>query len=120
MSFLRRNPGSPVNVDSANVTGWEGKVNSLIQMNKTALSRAFSHQSVLFVLNEEGEIFFTQMQVMTLTRTDLGGKGVRAVVSKRGVDDGNQKGGGSFQPAKKNHFIYIKKNSNCKEKNSKF
>ena len=35
-----------------------------------------------------------------------GGGGVRAVVSKRGVDDGNQKGGGSFQPAKKNHLHY--------------
>ena len=29
---------------------------------------------------------------------------MRAVVSKRGVDDGNQKGGGSTQPAKKSHF----------------
>jgi len=29
-------------------------------------------------------------------------EGVRAVVSKRGVDDGNQKGGGSLQPAKEN------------------
>ncbi len=34
---------------------------------------------------------------------------VRAVVSKRGVDDGNQKGGGSLQPAKENHFYYIKR-----------
>jgi hypothetical protein len=32
-----------------------------------------------------------------------GGGEVRAVVSKRGVDDGNQKGGGSLQPAKENH-----------------
>ena len=31
---------------------------------------------------------------------------VRAVVSKRGVDDGNQKGGGSLQPAKENHNYY--------------
>jgi len=40
----------------------------------------------------------------------MGGLGVRAVVSKRGVDDGNQKGGGSFQPAKKSQFHYSKKN----------
>jgi hypothetical protein len=39
----------------------------------------------------------------------LSGGELRAVVSKRGVDDGNQKGGGSFQPAKKNHFHYNKK-----------
>jgi len=31
---------------------------------------------------------------------------LRAVVSKRGVDDGNQKGGGFSQPAQKNHFHY--------------
>jgi hypothetical protein len=31
---------------------------------------------------------------------------MRAVVSKRGVDDGNQKGGGSLQPAKENHNHY--------------
>jgi len=38
----------------------------------------------------------------------LGGREeVRAVVSKRGVDDGNQKGGGSLQPAKENQFNYI-------------
>jgi hypothetical protein len=28
-------------------------------------------------------------------------------VSKRGVDDGNQKGGGSFQPAKKSQYHFI-------------
>jgi hypothetical protein len=31
---------------------------------------------------------------------------LRAVVSKRGVDDGNQKGGGFSQPAQKNHSYY--------------
>ena len=36
-----------------------------------------------------------------------GGEVMRAVVSKRGVDDGNQKGGGSLQPAKENHYNYI-------------
>jgi hypothetical protein len=41
---------------------------------------------------------------------------VRAVVSKRGVDDGNQKGGGSLQPAKKNHYYYTRKNINVKKK----
>jgi len=46
----------------------------------------------------------------------LRGGGVRAVVSKRGVDDGNQKGGGSLQPAKKNQSIYTKKKEFCKEK----
>jgi len=42
--------------------------------------------------------------------------GVRAVVSKRGVDDGNQKGGGFLQPAKENQFLYTKKKEFCKEK----
>ncbi len=41
---------------------------------------------------------------------------VRADVSKRGVDDGNQKGGGSLQPAKKNQYYYIIKNINVKKK----
>jgi hypothetical protein len=31
---------------------------------------------------------------------------VRAVVSKRGVDDGNQKGGGFLQPAQESHYHY--------------
>jgi hypothetical protein len=31
---------------------------------------------------------------------------VRAVVSKRGVDDGNQKGGGFLQPAQESHSHY--------------
>jgi hypothetical protein len=31
---------------------------------------------------------------------------VRAVVSKRGVDDGNQKGGGFLQPAQESHSYY--------------
>jgi len=31
---------------------------------------------------------------------------VRAVVSKRGVDDGNQKGGGFLQPAQESHGHY--------------
>jgi hypothetical protein len=41
---------------------------------------------------------------------------VRADVSKRGVDDGNQKGGGSLQPAKKNQNHYTIKNINVKKK----
>jgi len=41
---------------------------------------------------------------------------VRADVSKRGVDDGNQKGGGSLQPAKKNQYHYTRKNINVKKK----
>jgi len=45
---------------------------------------------------------------------------VRAVVSKRGVDDGNQKGGGSLQPAKENHIYYNKKKVEVKRKNKKF
>ncbi|GAH34491.1 unnamed protein product [marine sediment metagenome] len=40
---------------------------------------------------------------------------MRADVSKRGVDDGNQKGGNSLQPAKENHHFYIKKKRVCKE-----
>ena len=32
-------------------------------------------------------------------------------VSKRGVDDGNQKGGGSPQPAQENQFHFIEKNA---------
>jgi hypothetical protein len=31
---------------------------------------------------------------------------MRAVVSKRGVDDGNQKGGGSLQPAQESRVYY--------------
>jgi len=42
---------------------------------------------------------------------------VRAVVSKRGVDDGNQKGGGSLQPAKKEPILLYKNEHKCKEKN---
>jgi len=41
---------------------------------------------------------------------------VRAVVSKRGVDDGNQKGGDSLQPAKENQYYYTRKNINVKKK----
>jgi hypothetical protein len=40
----------------------------------------------------------------------------RAVVSKRGVDDGNQKGGGSLQPAKENQYYYTTKKINVKKK----
>ena len=50
----------------------------------------------------------------------LRGGGVRAVVSKRGVDDGNQKGGGSLQPAKKSQFIYTRKKELCQRKKIKF
>jgi len=39
---------------------------------------------------------------------------VRAVVSKMGVDDGNQKGGGFLQPARESHILYIKKKGPCK------
>jgi hypothetical protein len=39
---------------------------------------------------------------------------MRADVSKRGVDDGNQKGGNSLQPAKENLYLYIKKKRVCK------
>jgi hypothetical protein len=39
---------------------------------------------------------------------------VRAVVSKRGVDDGNQKGGGFLQPAKESRYYYNKKKSKVK------
>jgi hypothetical protein len=41
---------------------------------------------------------------------------VRADVSKRGVDDGNQKGGGSLQPAKENQYHYTRKNTYVKKK----
>jgi len=44
---------------------------------------------------------------------------VRAVVSKRGVDDGNQKGGGSLQPAQESQINYIIKKGNVKKKNKK-
>ena len=46
-------------------------------------------------------------EVKTVFHVLTGGEVMRAVVSKRGVDDGNQKGGGSLQPAKENHFNYI-------------
>jgi len=39
---------------------------------------------------------------------------MRAVVSKRGVDDGNQKGGGFPQPAQESHFYYKIKVSEIK------
>ncbi len=39
---------------------------------------------------------------------------MRAVVSKRGVDDGNQKGGGFLQPAQESHLYYTKKDANVK------
>jgi hypothetical protein len=39
---------------------------------------------------------------------------VRAVVSKRGVDDGNQKGGGFLQPAQESHNHYNTKKTNVK------
>jgi hypothetical protein len=45
---------------------------------------------------------------------------VRAVVSKRGVDDGNQKGGGSLQPAKKNQYHYTATEINVKKKIGNF
>jgi hypothetical protein len=45
---------------------------------------------------------------------------VRADVSKRGVDDGNQTGGGSLQPAKKNQYYYTRKNINVKKKIENF
>jgi hypothetical protein len=41
---------------------------------------------------------------------------VRAVVSKRGVDDGNLKGGGSLQPAQESYFHYSKKMQLVKKK----
>jgi hypothetical protein len=44
----------------------------------------------------------------------------RAVVSKRGVDDGNQKGGGSLQPAKENLLNYNKIKADVKRKSKKF
>ena len=46
--------------------------------------------------------------------------GVRAVVSKRGVDDGNQKGGGFLQPAKENHIHYNKNKSFVNKNFKKF
>jgi hypothetical protein len=39
---------------------------------------------------------------------------VRAVVSKRGVDDGNQKGGGFLQPAQESHIQYNTKKPKVK------
>jgi hypothetical protein len=39
---------------------------------------------------------------------------VRAVVSKRGVDDGNQKGGGFLQPAQESQNYYNMKKANVK------
>jgi hypothetical protein len=40
---------------------------------------------------------------------------MRAVVSKRGVDDGNQKGGGFLQPAQESQIYYKSKNSKRKK-----
>jgi hypothetical protein len=44
----------------------------------------------------------------------IGARRVRAVVSKRGVDDGNQKGGGFLQPAQESQFHYSMKKANVK------
>jgi hypothetical protein len=44
---------------------------------------------------------------------------VRAVVSKRGVDDGNQKGGGSPQPAQESQTHYSKSKGFVKKKMKK-
>ncbi len=40
---------------------------------------------------------------------------MRAVVSKRGVDDGNQKGGGFLQPAQESHSYYNSKKTKRKK-----
>jgi len=40
---------------------------------------------------------------------------MRAVVSKRGVDDGNQKGGGFLQPAQESHIHYNPKTAKGKK-----
>jgi hypothetical protein len=40
---------------------------------------------------------------------------MRAVVSKRGVDDGNQKGGGFLQPAQESHCYYNSKKAKRKK-----
>jgi len=40
---------------------------------------------------------------------------VRAVVSKRGVDDGNQKGGGFPQPAQESQYYYMLPPSKIKD-----
>jgi hypothetical protein len=40
---------------------------------------------------------------------------MRAVVSKRGVDDGNQKGGGFLQPAKESQYYYSAENQKGKK-----
>jgi hypothetical protein len=40
---------------------------------------------------------------------------VRAVVSKRGVDDGNQKGGGFLQPAQESHYHYSTRTPDVKD-----
>jgi hypothetical protein len=41
---------------------------------------------------------------------------MRAVVSKRGVDDGNQKGGGFLQPAQESQYHYSTKKVKVKQK----
>ncbi len=45
---------------------------------------------------------------------------MRAVVSKRGVDDGNQKGGGFLQPAQESHFYYNPKKTKRKKNLKKY
>jgi hypothetical protein len=45
---------------------------------------------------------------------------MRAVVSKRGVDDGNQKGGGFPQPAQESHIYYNSENKKYKSFPKKF
>jgi hypothetical protein len=44
----------------------------------------------------------------------------RAVVSKRGVDDGNQKGGGFLQPAQESQYYYSIGKPKVKRKKAKY
>jgi hypothetical protein len=41
---------------------------------------------------------------------------MRAVVSKRGVDDGNQKGGGFLQPVQESYYCYNPKKAKSKKR----
>jgi len=59
-------------------------------------------------MNPAAERFCPRLSSQIFDIPGPGGLGfeVRAVVSKRGVDDGNQKGGGFLQPAQESQYHY--------------
>ncbi len=74
----------------------------------------FDHRAALIGFKSSHQC--STLEIMSQEGSPLGGGEMRAVVSKRGVDDGNLKGGGFLQPAKENHLHYTKNKKNVKRK----